>query len=145
MIRRLFAGGRCESAALARVSARAVLGVSPKGSEEMTTALLLVLACSVIGLAYGGWAIPSGLGAPPGNDRMREIAAAIQEGAAAYLSRQYTTIAIVGVLVMIVIGLVFQSIIVALGFAIGAVLSGAAGFIGMNVSVRANVRTTEAS
>src|SRR5689334_10201196 len=126
MIRRLFVGGRCESAALARVPVRAVPGISPKGSEEMTTALLLILACSVIGLAYGGWAIQSVLAAPTGNDRMREIAAAIQEGAAAYLSRQYTTIAIVAAVVTVVIGLVFQSLIVALGFVIGATLSGAA-------------------
>ena len=111
----------------------------------MTMALLLVLACSVIGLAYGAWAIQSVLAAPTGNDRMREIAAAIQEGAAAYLSRQYTTIAIVAAVVTVVIGLVFQSIVIALGFVIGAALSGAAGFVGMNVSVRANVRTTEAS
>ncbi len=111
----------------------------------MTTVLLLALACSVIGLAYGGWAIQSVLAAPTGNDRMREIAAAIQEGAWAYLTRQYTTIAIVAAVVTVVIGGVFQSVIVALGFVIGALLSGSAGFVGMYVSVRANVRTTEAS
>ena len=106
--------------------------------------LLLVLLCGVAGLAYGVWAIRSVLSASPGNARMQEIAAAIQEGASAYLSRQYTTISFVAVVVAVIVGIVFGPI-VAVGFVIGAVMSGAAGYIGMLVSVRANVRTTEAS
>jgi K(+)-stimulated pyrophosphate-energized sodium pump len=108
------------------------------------TILLIVLSCAVAGLAYGFWAIRSVLAASPGNARMQEIAAAIQEGASAYLSRQYTTIAIVAAVVAVIVALVF-GIVVAAGFIIGASLSGAAGYIGMNVSVRANVRTAEAS
>jgi K(+)-stimulated pyrophosphate-energized sodium pump len=108
------------------------------------TLLWTIMGCGVLGLLYGFWAIRSVLAASPGNARMQEIAAAIQEGASAYLSRQYTTIAIVAVLVAIVVGWVFGAV-VAVGFVIGAVMSGAAGYIGMNVSVRANVRTAEAS
>ncbi|MCE9522345.1 MAG: sodium/proton-translocating pyrophosphatase, partial [Alphaproteobacteria bacterium] len=111
----------------------------------MDTGLLIVLLCAVAGLGYGVWAIQSVLSAPAGNARMQEIAAAIQEGASAYLNRQYTTIAIVAAVVAGVVALAFWSLIVPLGFVIGATLSGAAGFIGMYVSVRANVRTAEAS
>ena len=104
----------------------------------------LVLVCGVIALLYGAWAVRSVLAAPAGNERMQEIAAAIQEGASAYLNRQYTAIAIVGVIIGILLGF-WLGAFSAIGYAIGAVLSGLAGFIGMHVSVRANVRTTEAA
>ena len=108
------------------------------------TELWFAIACGVIALAYGFVTSKSVLSASAGNQRMQEIAAAIQEGASAYLNRQYRTIALVGVAVCVI--LVFTlGVKVAIGFVIGAVLSGVAGYIGMNVSVRANVRTAEAS
>ncbi len=110
----------------------------------MSSIYTLVLVCGALALAYGAYAVRSVLSAPAGNERMQEIAAAIQEGAAAYLNRQYLTIGIVGVVVCVLLG-VLLGLPVAIGFIIGAVLSGVAGYIGMNVSVRANVRTTEAS
>ncbi|WP_366555272.1 sodium-translocating pyrophosphatase [Aquibaculum sediminis] len=106
--------------------------------------LTFVILCGLIGVAYGIWASRSVLSASAGTQRMQEIAAAIQEGARAYLNRQYRTIAIVGAVLFVVIALLL-TIEVALGFVIGAVLSAAAGYIGMYVSVRANVRTTEAA
>ncbi|MBU6444643.1 MAG: sodium-translocating pyrophosphatase [Alphaproteobacteria bacterium] len=106
--------------------------------------LQLVLACGVLALLYGAWTIRSVLGMSAGNARMQEIAAAIQEGAAAYLNRQYTTIAIAGVVIFILAFVIFGWQ-VAVGYLIGSTFSGLAGYIGMNVSVRANVRTTEAS
>ena len=108
------------------------------------TLYILVNICGAIALLYGMWAIRSVLSAPAGNERMQEIAAAIQEGAAAYLNRQYTAIAMVGVVIGVLLGLKL-GMPVAVGYFIGAILSGAAGYIGMNVSVRANVRTTEAA
>ena len=106
--------------------------------------LWLAIAAGVLSIIYGVVQVRSILSASAGNDRMQEIAAAIQEGANAYLRRQYTTIAIVGVVILVVVGVLLGPI-VAVGFLIGALLSGAAGFIGMLVSVRANVRTTEAA
>ncbi len=110
----------------------------------MSETLWFVVACGVLALLYGVYASRSVLSASPGNERMQEIAAAIQVGANAYLNRQYTTIAIVGAVVFALLW-VLLGLRVGIGFLIGAVLSAAAGYIGMNVSVRANVRTAEAA
>ncbi|WP_409432892.1 sodium-translocating pyrophosphatase [Litorimonas sp. RW-G-Af-16] len=107
--------------------------------------LYLIIAAGVLAVLYGIVTRASLMKASTGNDRMNEIAGAIQEGAKAYLNKQYKTIAAVGVFVTIVLALLFQNAIAPVGFVIGAVLSGIAGYVGMLVSVQANVRTTEAS
>ncbi|MFL2813874.1 MAG: sodium-translocating pyrophosphatase [Candidatus Puniceispirillales bacterium] len=106
--------------------------------------LTITIACGVCALIYGLWASRSILTSGAGNEKMQEIAGAIQEGAAAYLNRQYRTITIVGVIVTVILFLTL-GLYVSIGFLIGAILSGIAGYIGMNVSVRANVRTTQAA
>ena len=110
----------------------------------MSTLMWLIIASGVLAIVYGIWAVRSILAADAGNEKMQEIAAAIQEGASAYLSRQYRTIAIVGLAIAALVAY-FLGLKVALGFVIGAALSGLAGYVGMLVSVRANVRTTQAA
>jgi K(+)-stimulated pyrophosphate-energized sodium pump len=109
------------------------------------TGIYAAIVAAVIALIYGFVTIQQVMKSSAGSAKMQEIAAAIQEGANAYLNRQYTTIGIVGVGIAILLFVLFQSVTTAAGFVIGAVLSGLAGYIGMLVSVRANVRTTEAS
>src|ERR1700681_1836161 len=108
------------------------------------TALWVIVLCGALSIVYAIWATTSVMKADAGNPRMQEIAAAVREGAQAYLRRQYTTIGLVGIVIFALLAY-FLGLLVAVGFAVGAILSGAAGFIGMNVSVRANVRTAQAA
>ncbi len=110
----------------------------------MSDSLLFVFACAGLAILYGIFSYRWILAKPAGNPRMQEIAAAIQEGASAYLNRQYSTIGVVGVILFVAIYVALDSL-TAYGFAVGALLSGLTGYIGMNISVRANVRTAEAA
>jgi len=106
--------------------------------------LWLIVLCGVLAIVYAIWATRSVMQADAGSEKMQEISAAVREGAQAYLKRQYSTIAVVGIVIFFIVGY-FLGWLVAVGFAVGAILSGSAGFIGMNVSVRANVRTAQAA
>ncbi|MEW8507299.1 MAG: sodium-translocating pyrophosphatase [Candidatus Thiodiazotropha sp.] len=110
----------------------------------MNTELIFALVCAVAALGYGFISVKWILAQPEGNEKMREIAGAVQEGAKAYLNRQYTTISIVGIILFLILWY-FLGTATAIGFAIGAIFSGAAGYIGMHISVRSNLRTAQAA
>src|SRR5713226_6531972 len=116
----------------------------PGSEANSMTALWVIVLCGALSIVYAIWATASVMKADAGNPRMQEIAAAVREGAQAYLKRQYMTIGLVGIVIFVLLAY-FLGTLVAAGFLVGAVLSGAAGFIGMNVSVRANVRTAQAA
>ena len=106
--------------------------------------VVVALVCAACAVAYGLFTTRALLALSPGNEKMQSISGAVQQGARAYLNRQYATIAVVGVILFIAL-IFIQNIAVAVGFAIGGLLSGATGYIGMNVSVRSNARVAEAA
>src|SRR5437667_782096 len=127
-----------------RPRSRDGVGRIPASEATSMTALWVIVLCGALSIVYAIWATSSVLKSDAGNPRMQEIAAAVAEGAQAYLKRQYMTIGLVGIGIFALLAY-FLGMLVAVGFLIGAVLSGAAGFIGLNVSVRANVRTAQAA
>src|SRR5262249_27709959 len=131
---------------LSLVAIRSSFRRRAKSSErgQSMTALWVIIACGALAIVYGIWAIQSVMSADAGSQKMQEISAAVREGAQAFLKSPYPTIGMVGIVIFLLVGFLLGWL-VAVGFLVGAVLSAAAGFIGMNVSVRANVRTAQAA